>query len=236
MIAATFRFISFLIALGLSVPAVAQVPVMSLVPDSTILRLGDTVFVDLIVDANSVDLKAYSVEIQNVPTVTGTAVVDITEGPLLATSGIETFFWADISSDSQTIYIDGAILGDGVVVSGEGVLATIRFIGAGFGISELDFTSLRARDAENMPLNYATEGAWVRVCHLLGDVNDDNIVNISDAVYLIAWIFGGGPEPIPDVLSGDVDCSGFTNISDVVAIVGYIFANVTFCDICFDWP
>jgi hypothetical protein len=237
MTIARLRNIALLVAISmLSIPAFAQVPVMSLEEDSTIITPMDTVIVRLQVDGNSVNLKSFSVEIQNSPTVLRTSPLEITEGYLLPTSGLETFFWVDFSPDSQTIYIDGAILGDGTEVNGSGILANIRLSAAGYGISELKITSLRARDAENMPLTYATEGAWVRVCHLLGDVNGDNMVNISDAVYLVAWIFGGGPAPVPDVLSGDVDCSGFTNISDVVVIVGYIFGSSVFCDYCSDWP
>jgi hypothetical protein len=31
-----------------------------------------------------------------------------------------------------------------------------------------------------------------------GDADCNGIVNISDAVYLISYIFGGGPEPCAD--------------------------------------
>ncbi len=234
---ARLRNIVIVIAISLlSVPAFAQVPVMSLVPDSTIVTPVDSIVVQLKVGGNSVDLKSFSVEIQNAPAVLRSTPFEITEGYLFPTTGLETFFWVDFSPDSQTIFIDGAILGDGTTVSGGGILANIKFSAAGYGISELEITSLRARNALNMPLTYSTEGAWVRVCHLLGDVNGDNIINISDAVYMIAWIFGGGPAPIPDELSGDVDCSDHSNIADVVRIIGYIFANATFCDICSHWP
>lgn len=219
-----------------AVPVMAQTPVISLTPSTTIIQPPDTVILELAVDANSINLKAYSVEIQNDPAVIRTGIADITEGPLLATSGIETFFWVSFSPDSQTIYIDGAILGDGVVVSGGGVLATLRFYGAGYGISEPSFVSIRARDAENMPLLYDSEGAWVRVCHLLGDVDGNHIINIADAVYLISWIFGGGPAPVLDPLSGDVDCNDYTNIADVVRLINYIFGGLPLCDLCFDWP
>lgn len=232
-----FMFLTLLmLTLGLAGTALGQTPTMILVPDSSIMTIGGELDIQLVVDENSADLKSFSVAIQNDPTVIRTTLPEITEGPLLGSAGILTFFWADFSADLSTIYIDGAILGDGVTVDGGGVLATLHFHANGYGISELEVISIRARNAENQPLTYDSEGAWVRVCHLLGDVNNDNIVNISDAVYLIAWIFGGGPAPIPDVLSGDTDCSGFTNISDVVAIISYIFEGQPFCQVCFDWP
>jgi hypothetical protein len=224
------------LSFGLTVTALGQTPTMTLVPDSSITTIDGELDIHLVVDESSVDLKSFSVAIQNDATVIRTTLPEITEGPLLGSAGILTFFWASFSEDLSTIYIDGAILGDGVTVDGGGELAKLHFHANGYGISELEFSSIRARNAENQPLAYDAEGAWVRVCHLLGDVNNDNIVNISDAVYLIAWIFGGGPEPIPDVLAGDTDCSGFTNISDVVAIISYIFGAQPFCQVCFDWP
>ncbi len=60
--------------------------------------------------------------------------------------------------------------------------------------------------------------------YLCGDADGNDIVNISDAVYLIAYIFGGGAEPSP-LLAGDVDCNGLVNISDAVYLIAYIFGG-----------
>ena len=39
-----------------------------------------------------------------------------------------------------------------------------------------------------------------------GDADGNELINISDAVYLINYIFGGGPAPIPyAICSGDAD-------------------------------
>jgi len=40
-------------------------------------------------------------------------------------------------------------------------------------------------------------------------------VTVSDVVYLINYIFAGGPAPNP-LMAGDADCSGGVNISDAV--------------------
>lgn len=55
-----------------------------------------------------------------------------------------------------------------------------------------------------------------------GDADGSGIVNISDVVYLIAYVFSGGPAPNPTTV-GDVDCNGIVNISDVVYLIAYIF-------------
>ena len=56
-----------------------------------------------------------------------------------------------------------------------------------------------------------------------GDGDGNSIVTISDAVYLINYIFAGGPAPDP-LFAGDVDCNAIVTISDVVYIINYIFA------------
>ena len=57
-----------------------------------------------------------------------------------------------------------------------------------------------------------------------GDADGSTAVTISDAVYLINYIFSGGPAPNP-LLSGDADCSGTVTISDAVYMINYIFAG-----------
>lgn len=57
-----------------------------------------------------------------------------------------------------------------------------------------------------------------------GNADANSMVNISDATYLIAYVFGEGPAPEP-VLAGDVDCNSMVNISDAVYLVAYIFSG-----------
>lgn len=57
-----------------------------------------------------------------------------------------------------------------------------------------------------------------------GDTDASGLVTISDAVYLVNFIFGGGPAPSPPE-SGDVDCSGLVSISDAVYLVNFIFGG-----------
>lgn len=58
-----------------------------------------------------------------------------------------------------------------------------------------------------------------------GDVDHNGIVNISDAVYLIAFIFGGGAYPVPWAAAVDIDSSPIVNISDAVYLIAYIFGS-----------
>lgn len=70
--------------------------------------------------------------------------------------------------------------------------------------------------AESTPLT-------VTVSDLLcGDANGDELVNITDAVYLIDFIFNGGPAPDP-LEVGDSSCDSLTNITDAVFLINFIF-------------
>jgi hypothetical protein len=60
--------------------------------------------------------------------------------------------------------------------------------------------------------------------YICGDANRNNAVNISDAVFLIAYIFGGGPAPSPSA-AGDANCDLAVNISDAVYLIAYIFSG-----------
>lgn len=46
--------------------------------------------------------------------------------------------------------------------------------------------------------------------------------NIADAVYLIHYIFSGGPAPDP-IQAGDVNCDGAVNLGDAVYLIDFIF-------------
>jgi hypothetical protein len=58
--------------------------------------------------------------------------------------------------------------------------------------------------------------------YLSGDANHDGIIDISDVVYLINYLFVYGPEPDP-YASGDATCNGEVDASDVVYLINYLF-------------
>jgi hypothetical protein len=57
-----------------------------------------------------------------------------------------------------------------------------------------------------------------------GDVDGSGRFNIADVIYLIGYIFQGGPYPI-DPFHGDLDCDGDCNIGDVIYLLHYIFTS-----------
>lgn len=67
---------------------------------------------------------------------------------------------------------------------------------------------------------------------LCGDADGSGAISVSDAVYLIGHIFGGGPAPDP-LEAGDANCSGGLSISDAVYVIAYIFGGGPApCELC----
>jgi hypothetical protein len=57
-----------------------------------------------------------------------------------------------------------------------------------------------------------------------GDANGDGDINVGDAVYLISFVFKGGPAPTPyATCSGDANCDCAANVGDAVFIIAYVF-------------
>ncbi len=59
---------------------------------------------------------------------------------------------------------------------------------------------------------------------ICGDADGSGAVDIDDVVYLINYIFAGGPAPDP-LATGDANCSGDVDIDDVVYLINYIFGG-----------
>lgn len=103
-----------------------------------------------------------------------------------------------------------------------------------------DWTNMQVRQAMMMTASRASNpdnsygwgivNTWAALhvsfapLYVHGDANYDGIVDISDVVHLIAYIFAGGTEPSPKA-AGDADCSGAIDISDVVYLISHIFSG-----------
>lgn len=61
------------------------------------------------------------------------------------------------------------------------------------------------------------------VCDIVcGDANRDGQTNVGDAVYLINFVFKGGPLPNPEC-SGDANGDGQRNVGDAVYLINFVF-------------
>lgn len=57
----------------------------------------------------------------------------------------------------------------------------------------------------------------------LGDVNDNDLLNILDVVYLLNLLYKSGPPPEPIEDIGDIDCSGSINLLDITVLINYLY-------------
>jgi hypothetical protein len=57
---------------------------------------------------------------------------------------------------------------------------------------------------------------------ICGDVNGDETVNLLDVLYLINYVYKGGPAPNP-LESADVNSSGTINIVDIVYLINFLY-------------
>ncbi len=74
--------------------------------------------------------------------------------------------------------------------------------------------SIDASDSCDFPLQI--------VSYMIGDMNHSGRLNVSDATWIMGWLWAGYPAPNP-LMSGDANCSGEVTISDAVYMLLYIF-------------
>ncbi len=102
----------------------------------------------------------------------------------------------------------GSEYGRSVKVMGQGTYSIAGYTNS-FGAGNNDFYLLKVGTAPS---------------YIAGDADGSGTVDIDDVVFLIAYIFSGGPEPVP-YAAGDADCSGAVDIDDVVYLIAYIFSG-----------
>lgn len=89
-------------------------------------------------------------------------------------------------------------------------------------------TAIGKGSSTNFGVNQGFWQSFVASCDDCGDANSDGHIDISDVVFLIAYIFSGGSAPGPCVSPngmGDANGDGYVDISDVVYLIAYIFSG-----------
>ncbi len=61
---------------------------------------------------------------------------------------------------------------------------------------------------------------WARLVDRCGDANGDDKVLVDDVIYLINYLYKGGPAPLKN---SDVNCDGKVNVADVIYLINYLF-------------
>ncbi len=201
-------------------------------PDEKIVSLDDTFSLYIAIDTVA-DLKSFFFDIK-----VDTAVVKMIgatrESFFNGPSGA-FFFWTDTThvfggSQSEYVYeLLASLFGPLVNVDGPGTLLKMTFVAVGQGSTGVMFRQSDLLNEMNteIVMDDSLHGLVI-VCpttYRFGDANYSGGINISDVVYLINYIFAGGPAPFPIKLAGDANCSSAISISDAVYLISYIFAG-----------
>ncbi len=149
--------------------------------------------------------------------------------------------WADLPpQDSMTVFISGnaginwiRVETVGPLDEGEGGWVEKEFWISDF-ITPTNLTRLKfvASDlGENTPVEAAIDAVsviWYECFYeeppYCGDSDGNEAIDIDDVVFLINYIFSGGPPPDPPD-RGDANCSGNIDIDDAVYLILYVFAG-----------
>jgi len=130
---------------------------------------------------------------------------------LETSGGYGALTWSDIDND-----LDGT----GLELSPTGLLT-----GTSMQCGDIEFTA-RVQDAidgvAEKKLSITTKRSYS-----CGDANNDKVINVGDGVYIINYVFSGGPSPLPFTDAGDANADGAINVGDAVYIINYVFKSGT---------
>jgi hypothetical protein len=72
-------------------------------------------------------------------------------------------------------------------------------------------------------VTFGTNAGYAYASHVKhGDANANGLINLSDVIYLLNYLFRGGSSPCP-MEAGDVNCDGAVNLSDDIILLNYLF-------------
>jgi hypothetical protein len=179
-------------------------------------KLGSIVFRALVIDQlGEFDEKIFSFIIYNYLIIT-------TDG--IHTATLNEFYTCQLNSNGGTgekIWSDrdGDLVGTGIVLSPDGLLS-------GTPPTEGEYT-FTARVTDEVDA-FADRQFTLRILppYSCGDANGDEQINIADAVFLISYVFKGGPAPYP-LEAGDANCDDEVNVGDAVHLINYVFKGGT---------
>ncbi len=162
---------------------------------------------------------------------TGTAVLDFRSVSLDGTRG-QVFDTAIVRAEAPTTHKVAIefwpyrTTGKNPLMPGDGAVAKLWFSATGAGTVAFDTITLVGY-TYNFKDQYA-DGyipdfrPFTVTVGMRGDADSDGSLNIADAVYLINYIFKGGPGP-KTIYQGDANGDGSINIADAVYLINYIF-------------
>ena len=175
----------------------------------------------------------------NDDTISGISAPFIFSGPIVydsvsfKESRIEYLEYKTVNEDligEKKILIGAIPVVEDIIGPGRGYLATLCFSIIGYADTvEIDTVffppNMRLTFVTLDPKGYKpifTKGVFLIIPYKPGDADYDMNVDVSDVIYLINYLFKGGPPPYP-LVAGDVDGDCDIDVSDVIYLINYLF-------------
>jgi len=122
--------------------------------------------------------------------------------------------------------------GTPLILTAEDLPANSSFVDSGNGIGGFEFTPDVTQAGDIYTVTFiASDGidadtvevTYTIITYIVGDVNEDGLINPVDVVLLVNYVYLNGvpPEPVPE--AGDINCDGSVNPVDVVLLVNYVY-------------
>jgi len=128
---------------------------------------------------------------------------------LQSTGGTGTKTWSDKNNN---------LSGTGLTFSADGLLSGVPGVYGPITFTARVADELGSAEEKEFTFNIAK-------AILSGDANADTFVDVSDATWIINYVFiPGSPEPDP-YEAGEVNCDSIVDVSDAVYIINYIFVS-----------
>lgn len=199
-------------------------------PDTVYFQKRAYFYERVICDANLAGAKAVHVDITFDPDVALAPQDSVRLGAmfdLISDTAMAVF--AHLWSDPTKLHlsVDLAYLTDSATFDGPGELLVLPMSPTGYGATDVVIEEVLAFDRFNQQIPVDITGAsWARICQFVGDVDADDDIDIVDLVYLVQYMFQGGPPPIPSIWVANFNCDNSPlDIADLVAQVSWMFQS-----------
>jgi hypothetical protein len=101
-----------------------------------------------------------------------------------------------------------------------------RYVTAGTG--QMTLLLYAERDSDPSFHDYVTVTvSMIAPEAICGDVNDDEIIDVGDAIHILNYLYKDGPEPdcIPMTACADVNMDGIIDVADAIYILNYLYKS-----------
>ncbi len=122
-------------------------------------------------------------------------------------------------SDDQTLYVINGLTGESFWSYGcaDDVMDVKVGDLTGDGLPNMTCITFGSNGVIYAFRTLATEPGYT-----VGDANGDGIIDVTDAIYVLNYLFKGGPAPDP-LEAGDANCDSIVDVTDAIFILNYLF-------------